>query len=162
MAEVSVALREIEMAFQDVAYPGDKNLLDPRALDDHEIDIRALRGHSAWQGIPDSVLELESAGLGMTSPAAFRFFLPAYMQWVLRRFSSSDSFTVDSTIYALAPHLGTPEHRVERFALLTPAQVAAVVAFLRIMAASPRLVDAEVAEEALRSYWLPRVNRETA
>ena len=162
MSESNPALREIESAFRDVVYPGDAHLLNPEALDDHEIDIRSLRGYRSWREIPDDVVVSENAGLAMVSAAAFQFFLPAYMHWVLRHFSSSDAFTVDSTIYALAPRVGTPEHRISKFTLLTPAQVAAVAAFLRVMAASPSFVDAAVAEEALRTYWLPRLESETA
>jgi hypothetical protein len=157
MNTADAALREIETAFGDLPYPGAECLLHPGALDDHEIDIGKLRGHTSWRSVPDPVLELEDAALGALSAAAFQFFVPAYMHWTLRHFSSSDAFTVDSTIYALAPHLGTPEFRISKFALLTSAQISAVVAFLRVMAASPDFVDAGVAQEALRTYWLPRL-----
>ncbi len=155
MSAVDAALQEVEAAFRDVPYPGDAHLLHPEALDDH--DIRTLRGYTSWRSVPDPVLELENAGLASLSAAAFQFFLPAYMHWTLRHFSNSDAFTVDSTIYSLAPSVGTSAYQIAKFALLTQAQVAAVAAFLRVMAASPSFVDAEVAEEALRTYWLPRL-----
>jgi hypothetical protein len=161
MNSVDAAVREVETAFREIAYPGDERLLHPKLLDDHEIDIRPLRGYTSWRSVPDPVLELENAGLGALSAAAFQFFLPAYMQWTLKHFSSSDAFTVDSTIYALAPHGSTREFSISKYALFTPAQASAVVAFLRVMAASPSLVDATAAEEALRTYWLPRLESGT-
>jgi hypothetical protein len=150
------AVREIEAAFRDVQHPGDANMLDPESLDNHENEIRGLRGFSSWQSIPDDIVALENAALNFLSPLAFQFYLPAYMKWSLLNLRASSSFTADATIYALTPSSHFV-HSVARYALFSPAQVRAVVSFLRVMAASPDSADAEVAEQGLRSYWLPRL-----
>jgi hypothetical protein len=154
---LEAAVREIEAAFRDVTRPGDADALDPGSLDNHEVDIRALRGFSSWQSIPDDVIELENAGLTSLSPLAFQFYLPAYMKWSLLNFRATSAFTADATVYALAPTSAFPDRSFSRYALLSPAQVRAVVSFLRVMASSPDCADAKAAEQALRSYWLPRL-----
>jgi hypothetical protein len=151
------AVRQIEAAFRDVEHPGDPAMLNPDCLDDHEDDIRALRSFSSWQSIPDHVIESENAGLTALSPRAFQFYLPAYMKWSLLNFRSSSAFTSDATICALTPTASRIEQRASRYAPLSPAQVRAVVSFLQVMADSPDFADAETAKQALRSYWLPRL-----
>jgi hypothetical protein len=157
MALVMDVVRQIEAAFRDVTHPGDAAMLNSDCLDDHEDDVRALRGFLSWQSIPDKVIESENAGLTALSPRAFQFYLPAYMKWSLLNLRASSAFTSDATIYALAPTASRIEQLVSRYSLLSPAQVRAVVSFLRIMADSPDFADADTAMQALRSYWLPRL-----
>jgi hypothetical protein len=157
MDSVVAVVQEIEAAFGEVQHPGEANMLHPACLGDHESDIGPLRGFTSWQSIPGQTIELEHSGLTALSAPAFQFYLPAYMRWSLLNFRANPAFTSDATIYALAPSVSQPEYSVSRYVQLSPAQVRAVVSFLKAMAASPDHADAEVAERALHSYWLPRL-----
>jgi len=150
-------VREIEAAFRDVRPPAYTDVLEPGSLDDHENEIKALRGFSSWGSIPDDVIALWSSALNFLSARAFQFYLPAYMKWSLLNFRKNPSFTSDATIYALSPTAKSYERRASLYAVFTPAQVRAVVSFLRVMSASPDFADADAAGQALRSYWLTRL-----
>ena len=139
--------------FGETQLPGGQNLLHRECCDDS--DIRAFYG-KLWNEVDSAVLERENAALCFFSPTAFQYYLPAYLIWTLRNFRTSDSFTVDSTIYSLDPTTkskGTVcDFAESKFTLFTPAQKSAISAFLEFMASEPDHCDAQAAKSALK-YW---------
>jgi hypothetical protein len=148
-------LLQIEEAFGGVPYPGDERLLYPGGVDDY--DIACLRGFRDWRAIPEDVVSSAYAAPSFLSPAAFRFFLPAFMRFVLRNYESRNSVCVDATIYALCPLMrrGQALYRYSesQYTELDCGQRKAVVSFLAFMAGvGERFVDVRAALRALR-YW---------
>ena len=145
-------MRAIEMAFADNPYPADKGLLHPQCMDDE--DIRDFYGRTTWLNIPGEVIDRNNASLCFFSPEAYRFYLPAYLIWALRNFDSSDSFTVDSTIYSLTPGEGDLRRfSLSKFALLDVDQRRAVLDFLKYLAEhGGGMVDQHAVQKAI-AYW---------
>lgn len=143
----------IDAAFAGVVHPGDV-LLHPSCRDD--TDIRPFYGVRDWRSIDSHLIETSDAALCFFSPAAFQYFLPAFMVWTLDNCSTSDSFTVDATIYSLDPTTSDgPQQRfmLSKYALLSDQQRRAIVVFLEQMSKNPDHCDAEAAESALAKYW---------
>jgi len=147
-------ISRIEAAFADAKHPGDGRLLHPQCFDNS--DIRDFYGGVRWRQVPAEVIERNNASLCFFGPEAFRFYLPAFLLWTLRNYRTSDSFTVDSTIYSLDP--GQDDLRafiLSKLSALTAPQREAVVAFLEFMRDhSDGHADAEAAARALDSFWL--------
>jgi hypothetical protein len=122
-------IRRIEVAFAEASPPGDDKLLHPQCMDAE--DIKDFYGTASWRGIPDEIVARNNASLCFFSSEAYRFYLPAYLTWVLRHFNTSPSFAVDSTIYSLSPGEGSlREFAVSKYALLDSAQRRVVLDFL--------------------------------
>ncbi len=122
-----MSVREsIALAFKEVPYPG----TDQIAL--HECDrCRALRDDfrgKSPQALADEILERNCGDLALLSPAAFHYFVPAYMRYSLNH---PDSEVADFTVMGL----GTSAHGfdaidLERFRLFSLHQREAAIAFL--------------------------------
>ena len=151
--EIIVLIRE---AFSGVERPKKEDLLHcpvdelwvESFLDDIETD---------WVDIDPKKIEYECSALTAFSPAAWRYYLPAYMTWNLRNYATSDSNTVDHVIYGLEldddPKIR--DSKKPRFEALSRKQAEAVLAFLDFMSQDGMnaLVDAKVARRAIDSYW---------
>src|SRR5579863_4578992 len=76
--------RAINTSFASVSCPID-DLLDSGSQDDDQ-EVEELRKSSLcdWRSIPEEAIEANDSALGFLSPAAFVYFLPAYMSRVLR------------------------------------------------------------------------------
>jgi hypothetical protein len=121
----------IASAFREVAYPGDDHI----AL--HECpeccQIRDdLRGKS--QVLQDGVLERRCDSLPLLSPAAFRYFVPAYMLYSL---SHPDSEVAFFTCQGLGV-AGFDAFYLERFRLFNLPQREAAIAFLEFFRSHER------------------------
>jgi hypothetical protein len=147
-------IARIEAAFADLEHPGDESLLHSQCFD--ESDLEDFFGGIAWRDVPSEVIERNNASLCFFSPIAFRYYLPAFLIWVLRNHRTSDSSTVSSTLFNLDPDSGDlREFTLSKFSCLTPPQRQAVTEFLRFMRDhSAGRVDERAAIEAL-SYWEP-------
>lgn len=147
----AVIIREIEAAFAQVEHPGDQSLLHSQCMDDHDIDIEDFYGDIHWRDVPDDIIERNNASLRFFSPEAFRFYLPAFLTWVLRNFAATDSFTVDSTIYSLDPgddDLG--DFAKSKYSLLDHRQRTAVANLLNYLKANGQgMVDEDAVKKAL-------------
>ncbi len=145
-------IRAIEMAFAKNPCPADDGLLHPQCMDDG--DIKDFYGRTTWLDVPDEIIDYNNASLCFFSPEAYRFYLPAYLIWALRIFDSSDSWTVDSTIYSLTPGEGDlRQFSLSKYALLDAAQRRAVLAFLEYLAEhGSGKVDQEAIQVAM-NYW---------
>jgi len=109
------------------------------ALSDERVD---------WQAIPDKTLEQFTVTFSFTDLKGFRFYMPAYMIWTIRRHSTSDSIIGDFTIYAIdtSHYLFRTIPFVQWF---TADQVDAMVAFLQYAVRSDGSLDDLVASENL-------------
>lgn len=97
---VEQVARQIGSAFSEVCFPGNKQLLHPKCLDDMEVN--AFRNGDRWQDIPERLIAVENATLSFVSAEGFQYLIPAYMIWTLKYFEDGD-ISVDSTIFALDP-----------------------------------------------------------
>lgn len=141
-------LKLIHEAFGDVNHPGDEFLPSAQTCDDNE--IHAFYGLQHWLDACEMDLAYHNAALNFFSPAGFRFFLPAFLVWVIRNFRSGGGFTVDSTIYALDLGVLCDRGKLSKLRALSPRQHHAVLAFLEHMAAAgDQWCDAEAAREAI-------------
>mgnify|MGYP001321796809 CR=1 FL=1 len=85
-----------------------------------------------WQAIPDETLERFLVTFSFTDLKGYRFYIPAYMIWVIRNQATSSSALVDFTIFAIDPshHLFETTPFLKWF---SSSQVAAMMAFLEYM-----------------------------
>jgi hypothetical protein len=150
--DIKAAIDEIGRAFAHVKYPGDDKLVSPGTRSYCE-EVLSFVGIVDWKHVPDSIIIEEGAALSFFSPEALRFFLPAFMLWVLGNFDKSRAFVVDRTIYTFVPSDRYPEITRNKIRQLTEAltteQRAAVLSFLRIMERQSGRVDTEAATKAL-------------
>jgi hypothetical protein len=112
-------------------------------------------GAGQWWEVPPQAIAHEPYALNELTDAGFRFFLPAYLTWIVQNLPS-DYRTVDTTIYALdASHGGDQlmSERRARFDSLTSAQRAVVLKFLEWASTQGEKLDAGAASKALASYW---------
>jgi hypothetical protein len=151
---VRSALAQIEEAFADAPRPPNDALLHEQCMDDN--DIVDLYPIEHWRDMPDDLVETEYAALSFLSPDGFRHFIPAYMDFALRRLESGAA-AVDSTIWSLAPVFyddpGLKDFTVSKLSTLTEAQRAAVIAFLEAVGEHGDDYVAEQAGKAL-AWWL--------
>ena len=144
--------RAIEMAFAGTPCPGDGGLLHPQCMDDG--DVKDFYGRTDWRSVPDEIIDRNNASLCFFSAEAYRFYVPAYLIWVLNNFASCDSSTVDSTIYSFTPGKGDlRQFSLSKYALFNAAQRTAVLDFLEYLANhGGGKVDQQALQEAI-DYW---------
>lgn len=101
-----------------------------------------------WAAIPDKTLEQFTVTFCFTDLKGFRFYIPAYMIWTVRRHRESDSIIADNTIYAIDPsHYLFETIPFRRW--FTAEQINAMRRFLEYAAENADSLDAEVARENL-------------
>ena len=146
-------LGRIQAAFYNVPRPNDNELQwYPDSSDELWIESFVGDSDSKWWEVSDEKIAYECSALTAFSPKAYVYYLPAYMSWVLTHYETSDSNTVDYTVYDL-DLLGATEERTRRARSLTVDQSKAVLEFLKFMAERPDRVDASAAKRAIDSYW---------
>jgi hypothetical protein len=146
MTTTAEAITIVAAAFADTPRPTNVELLHEECHDD--LDIRGLYPTARWQDVDDTIIEYEYAALFFLSPGGFRFFLPAYMTWVLEH-PYSEAAVVDSTIRALTPQAGELEaFSLSKFTELNAKERAAIVAFLDAMT-----VNKELETSGAIEYW---------
>lgn len=105
----------------------------------------------SWQAIADKTLEQFIRPFTFTDPKGYRFYLPAYMIWTIRRHTGSTSILSDSTIYALRPdHLVFEQGNVDFYEWFTAEQLDCIIAFLKYCTENDRTLDSRVAKENLQ------------
>lgn len=163
---------QIETAFAGVR-PGKIGIHQAEALDgyaskDEQEAARRLDCDTDWRDVPDAVIARSTAAFSFCDPEGWRFYLPAYMRFVLRH-PRSTSPALDLVLSTLtmgwdASELGrsgdafvvdeaSRAFRLERYGTLTPAQVRAVRDFLRYLAEHEDEARAREARVALGIYW---------
>ncbi len=141
--------RQIEEAFADTPYPGDENM-STSATEGLDEDFHSKH----WRDVPLKSLFTHRGDLMFFTPAAFRFYLPAFMLGVLKHNSE-----VDTLGYNLIAHLSPDPYRglpdppkldfesrlKQRTADFTSDEATAVLAFLK----SYRVLHSENFEQSL-------------
>lgn len=124
---------QLHQAFQGTLYPGDDNLAVD-ADDDPEASelAKALRGKDWTSVSTDMVLTFKDA-LPLLTPAAFRYYLPAYLKACIEARHRIDT-AWDNVILCLTPPITATDERERSFNTrsngFTPSQEEALVAFL--------------------------------
>src|SRR5687767_1098532 len=139
-------IEEIERAFSGVRLGEGVSLREADVIDDYgsEADREKARAEDElvdWRKISEELISHYSSCLSFFDAEGMRFHLPAYMRFVLKHYETSDSNSIDATIYALG--CGG-----ERFGLLNQEQREAVRKFLEFVAGSGGGLD-EDARKAL-------------
>lgn len=148
---IKAAIQEIETAFAGLTPPDDHALLHPQCMDDGDIKD-FYGGPDAWS-LSDDMIIGNYAAPSFFSAEAFQYYMPAFMVWALKH-PDTVEYAPESTLYALDPGSASPDLRdfqVSKYALFTPAQRQAVVAFLKAFTQDSDL--GEMAESALANYW---------
>jgi hypothetical protein len=157
-SEKKKAVELIRSAFAGVDREGGTSLHQAQVLDDYGSDeelraAAALDADRRWEDVPSHDIESHTSALSFVDPIGFRYYIAAYMVWSLEHYESSDSFSVDHTIYSLSSSMS----QEDRFDLLSREQVHAITGFLQYMAEhSAGLADQVAASEALSGYWKHR------
>lgn len=137
MALDSEALRlkaEIEAAFADVQYPGDRNLVESRIPDD--LDVAAFFKGVNWQDWKEKPGQLLTPGVNgylfSLSPAAFRYYLPLYMIFTLTDYYTSDLRLeeVISSVTLGGIDAKWREHTERQMSTMTIAQLKVILEYL--------------------------------
>lgn len=147
-------LARIHSAFCDVARPKlDELQWHPNSIDEVFIESFVFDTATNWWEVSAKVIEYECDALTGFSFKAYAFYLPAYMTWVLKNYETSESNTVDYTLYNLNLHDCSEEWR-RRAQSLSVNQSKAVLDFLKFMSLRPNgVVDTDAAKRAIESYW---------
>jgi hypothetical protein len=155
--------KQIEAAWANVPYPGDENLRDGSSLEGQEV-ADFLRG-KRWKDVTLTSLQSEyvgdgSACLGFLSPAAFRYYLPAYMLIAVDHYYNADVIA-DSAWSSLNPSY--PEGTEmwlwwhERVCEFSSEQIRAIVGFLRFLdAAYGEAYPLQGPKDAI-SFWVAKL-----
>ena len=141
------------MTFADVGRSPDANLFAKRP--DYLWSENLHGGAGPWWEVPAAAIAREPHALDQLTIDGFRFFLPAYLSWVIQN-PRSDYVTVDTTISALdTSNCSEPvlSDRIARFQALNESQRAAVLKFLSWASLDDELDAKVAASSALSSYW---------
>lgn len=156
----SAVIAEITSAFDGVSREDGVTLHEADVIDDYGSDAerqkaRRLDQDSRWQDVPETDIENYPI-LCFLDPKGWRYYIAAYMVWSLRHHMTSDSMSVDSTIYTfkLSKKEDLRKWEMSRYSTLTESQSKAVCNFLRFMRDhSHGFADELVARKALKKYW---------
>ena len=148
-------ISSIVAAFDGVGRGNGITIHEAEAIDYYpgsQKEARLLDTEMRWQDIPDHVIET-TPSLAFLDAEGFRYYIPAYMIWTLRNAPSSDSISVDYTIYAFTHDPPEVGHQV---ALLNQEQRCAICRFLRFVAQSDPedwRWDVKAAHDSLALGW---------
>ena len=148
-------VRALEEAFVEVPR-GEITIHQAEVIDlygtrSEETTAREADRETDWRLVPDLSIEECPDALSYLDPAAWRFYIPAYMRWTACHVQTTDSTIVNNTIYSLGDRLTE-----SRYSMLAAAEVSAVCEFLEFMADKRGLCDSLAAADALESYRQPR------
>ncbi|MHB8959076.1 MAG: DUF6714 family protein [Candidatus Limnocylindrales bacterium] len=158
----------IRAAFAGVTLGGGISLRQAQAADTWrdghtEADWRALPGGEVtddWSLVPDD--ELRRDCMAYLDEEGLRYYLPAFMLWLLDHYDDETRHSDDDaamaligTMMAIAPGKEEREARYAAFDGWTLGQRAAIAAYVEAL---PRLAelqypDATLVERAVRDYW---------
>lgn len=159
----------IERAFADVKRENgitihETDVIDRYGSDEEQREARKQDAEARWQDVPDDVMDWHS-GLGFLDLKGFRYYLPAYMTWILRNLYTRKYNSGDSLVYSLERlpsyheewHCWANVPEVYRDALcacrFTSAQRDVVRRFLEyIVLHEPESADDNAASNALRKW----------
>ncbi|MBE7386126.1 MAG: hypothetical protein F6J95_032650 [Leptolyngbya sp. SIO1E4] len=158
-AHRTLLIQRITDAFADVLREDGVSLHQARVIDDYgsaeeEAQARLLDTDTHWWEVPDEWIAEFYEILSFVDPKGFRYYIPAYMIWMLKHYDDTYSNTAGSTVYSFLSYPGLEDWQQQRFGLLNEAQAQAVCHFLKHMVwLGDDAVDAVAAQEALQQYW---------
>ncbi len=136
--------------------------LTPHECEECDLVRQAFSGHTPWS-LPRATIHEHFGDLPLLSPAAFRYFLPAYLHLALHcEPGTLDEEVRQFSIYSLLPSTTSDSAWFEaRFRAFTPSELAALVQALEVFATDPRHeYDRDEAREAL-TFWRDALARST-
>jgi hypothetical protein len=144
----SSIIAEITAAFEGVQLKDGVTLHQARAMDDYESleaqrKVRLNDTEHRWQDISDEKLRHFHDVFPYLDYTGFRFYIPAFMIWVLKHLDDEDAGFNCSAVYQFQHHY-RPDSSV------TEKQGRAVCRFLRYLAQYRDLVEVK---EALDAGW---------
>jgi hypothetical protein len=128
----------IKTAFATVEYPGDEHLVyDTSGYHLECNQISAIFRGRHWLQLASEMLRKESSALYFMTPAAYRYYLPAYIIECIMNYEQADVIPETVVHSLIAPcdekALEAYRRRMESF---TPVQLKAILTFLRYMEAN--------------------------
>jgi hypothetical protein len=97
-----------------------------------------------WSKAGDELLEANYDKLPLFSPAAFQYFLPAYLLYTLKNFDDNFSEVCEFTLFALTPDKNWKEENgeissywIDKFAAFTVEQMACIYGVLELAGQNP-------------------------
>jgi len=79
MNDPSAVIEKIQLVFGDSEYPGDAYLQGSFEGEEPFDEVEPFRGRNDWRSLEPGFLDARAGALSFFSPAAFRFYLPAYL-----------------------------------------------------------------------------------
>jgi hypothetical protein len=148
----------IENSFRNTPYPGDDNMVSPVVVGGVELrdpereEVAVILRGKTWRRLSKKNLARLRQELPSLSPAAFRYYLPAFMLAAVRD-QEWDSFPLVYSLTLPSPAEGKQvrEWMLARFSALTHEEHGAVSAFLKYLMDDLKMRDD--AAIALASYW---------
>lgn len=98
----------------------------------------------------DAYLERYAGGLTFLDPASWRHYLPALIDYALRRYRDG-SEVIEALLWNLRP----PDRDPPRLASLTPEQEGIVRELLELLAFAPESAHQTLACQVLEEWWIP-------
>lgn len=147
----------IASAFQAAPHPGDDALVSGDVSYDPEYrDVAQAFAGRHWRDLAPAFIREQRDALPLLSPAAFRFFLPAYLLAC-----AQDEQDLDTAPLSVALNLTPPEPSdraslvffEERTGAFTAAEASAICAYLDV--AQPEGMSDQARQRAL-GYWRSR------
>jgi hypothetical protein len=163
--DVDTLRRRIEQVFT-APHPGDEQVRSSDLGCEPEEVAALFAGKHDWRALEPAFLD--QAGLGFLSPAAFRFYLPAFLLADLAGalMTQTPSFYLSHGLDNLGRvsrvnplHYGELtwfDHAAERFAVFTTAEAGAIADYLRWRAADE--VGDKALLQAAANFWLPKAD----
>ncbi|MEQ8860491.1 MAG: hypothetical protein RIC56_17760 [Pseudomonadales bacterium] len=172
MTTADELIGRVELAFADIAYPGDDDLSDSRYGEEPAALREDFRGRDDWRALSPEFLDQApqgwSSALSFFSPAALHFYLPAYLIADLRGELIHGSDPAFRLCWGVTPAaaarriarahggstIGAPSRRT--FDRFSPHQVQVIVDYLWW-----KLDQADydpIIEQGLEHYWLARLS----
>ncbi|MBN1125758.1 MAG: hypothetical protein JXA82_12180, partial [Sedimentisphaerales bacterium] len=135
--------QEIESAFANVPYPGDKNIIEKGSRWEYGKNITGGLKGVDWRDLEKVSFHFETKRYVLPNPihltpAAYRYFLPGYMLVLIRHYHEVTSwvyFIINSLqLYSEGDNLALyHKDRLKKFEMLSPDQKRAVRHFLEYL-----------------------------
>ena len=106
-----------------------------------------------WPEVPRPVIEYHSDSLPLFAPAAFHYYLPAYLSSALCRDRAPGHILLDMVIYSLCPD--TDDWWRNRFSAFSPVQLRASAGWLRFVLSHEEQFwpDMRVGQSGYEHFW---------
>jgi len=148
---------KIAQHFRDVPYPGDACLvaLSDRC-DPERLEIQSAFEGKSWRDLPLDFLRYHHESLFLFTPAAYQFYLPAYLLACTLSYEAAGNI-LSSVVFSLTLPVGFGIERtrfLDRMSRFSSSQKKTITAFLRLLRErhSEDFPRKEL-DAVLRSFW---------